>query len=269
MLYFLYVVMVLSVFEFLVLTSLFSIGLYLVVRPHWTKIFFSYSHKDARIAEQIVERLNGYKFRVYVDFGLEIQAEDLERELNNAIKKRNIFMLTASANSADSYWVQFEINRAKQNDEGHFSQWRDMVIVALDDRGVNIAEELKSFNERRIREFWNLGRVDASLAQKSPPERAKSEANIKHARWFLGLWPFMRRILTPEIQTFDLTSEFEGPMREVEEYLKNNTRFAAFWPGRKYALLQKSIILCLMLALFFWTVVFGVLSWFLVSRLLF
>jgi hypothetical protein len=261
--------MVLSVFEFVVLASLFSIGSYLILRPHWTKIFFSYSHKDAVIAEHIVERLNRYKFRIYVDFGLEIHANNLERELKNAIKKRDIFMLTASANSADSYWVQFEINRAKQKDERHFSQWRDMVVVALDDRGINIAEQLMSFSERRIRDFWKLERVDAILARKSTSERIQSEANSKKARWFLGLWPFIRRILTPEVQTFDLRNDFEGPMREVEEYLKNNTRFSAPWPGRKYVLLQKGIILYLMLFLFFVTVVFGVLSWFLVTRLLF
>lgn len=125
MVYFVYFLMAASVFVFVALLILFIMGLYLFIRPHQTKLFFSYSHKDTVLAEQIVTRLNRYKFRLYVDFGLEIQAEDLEKELNKAIRKRDIFMLMASKNAADSYWVQFEINRAQQIDERRFSsQWR-------------------------------------------------------------------------------------------------------------------------------------------------
>lgn len=228
---------------------------YVVWRPHRTKGFFSYSHKDTPIAERIMDRLKTYNFRVYIDFGLEIQAEDLEKELNNAIRKRDIFILLASKNSADSYWVQFEINRAEQMDDRVVSQRRDMVFLAIDDKGIQIAERLRLRNERRMRDFWNseIG-FEEKLAKESPDEQARMKASLKKGRSALALFPFLRRILLPEFKIFDFRRPFETVMIELEEYLKNSTRFFGAWLNLKHWA-PITILVCLVLILFFGFVV--------------
>lgn len=269
--YFVYVLMITSVLVFAVVLILFVVGLYLVMRPHQTKIFFSYSHKDVEIAERIVHRLNAYKFRMYVDFGLEIQTGDLKKELNNAIRKRDIFMLMASKNSADSYWVQFEINRAQQMDERQLSsEWRDMVIVALDNRGIEVARRLTESNGRRMRGYWNSEvRLEERWNEdfKTPSEKAKAEASLRTLRSFGDLFPYLRRSFTPEVRTFDLRGNFIAAMVDVEDYLKNTTRFVAIWPGQKYALIQKGIVAYLIAVLFMAVLFFGGWVLFLVSHL--
>lgn len=144
-----------------------------------------------------------------------------------------------------------------------------MLIVALDDHGMALATQLKAFNDRRMRDYWNqeIG-FDEKWNKKNPDEQAKAEASLKKGRWFLGLFPYLRRILMPELQVFDLRGDFELAMSDIEEYLRNNTRFSAFWPGRKYALLQKGIAIYFIVGLFMSVVFFGWWAWFLVWRIL-
>lgn len=207
------------------LSTIFIGSLYIIRRPHWGKIFFSYSHKDTQMAERIMYRLREYNFRVYIDFGLVIPEDQLENELSKTIKKRDIFILLASKNSAESGWVRYEIKRAQKIDKKRFNQWRDMIVLALDDRGIELANAITNFDKERMRAYWDseLG-WSQKMEHEEPSERVKKEAGLKKGRQALDLFPFLRRILTPSVATFDLRGILPD-MGEVEEYLKQETRF--------------------------------------------
>jgi hypothetical protein len=265
MLYFLIIAYVLG---FTGTAALIAGGIYIYLRPHWTKIFFSYSHKDRDWAERIMNRLSAYNFRVYIDFGLEIQAQDLERELKSAIRKRDIFILLASKNSSESYWVQFEINSAEQSDDRGFSQWRDMLFLAIDDNGLETARHLKMRNERRMRAWWNRETgYEEKFAKETPDERARMEASLKKGRGILGLFPFLRRILLKEIRVFDLSKNYDSSIQEVEQYLQNTTRFVGSWASEHRAV-HRAIFAYIMIILFFGMVVSAIMLLVLVQRLI-
>src|ERR1041384_1648813 len=264
MLYFLIIVYVLG---FTGTAALIAVGTYIYLRPHWTKIFFSYSHKDRDWAERIMNRLKAYKFREFIDFGLEIQAQELERELNSAIRKRDIFILLASKNSSESYWVQFEINRAEQSDDRGFSQWRDMLFLAIDDKGLKTAHHLKMRNEQRMRAWWNRETgYEEKFAKETPDERARIEASLKKGRGILGLFPFLRRILLKEIRVFDLRENYDSSIQEVEQYLRDTTRFVGSWAS-KHRAIHRAIFAYFMIILFLGMVVSAIMFLVLLSAI--
>ena len=211
-----------------------------------------------------MERLRTYKFRVFIDFGLEIQAEHLERELNTAIRKRDIFILLASKNSAESHWVQFEINRAEQQDDRGFSQWRDMIFVAIDDIGFETAERLRLRNEQKMHDWWNSETgFEEKLANETPEERTRIEASLQKGRKALRLFPFLRRILLKEIRVFDLRYAFDSSILKLEEYLSDSTRLVGSWAA-SHSWLKKAVFAYFAGILFMGMIVFGAMFLFLI-----
>jgi hypothetical protein len=212
-------------------TLLFSLAFllcsYTIFRPYWSRLFFSYSHKDTKLAEQIIERLKQYKFRVYIDFGVTLPENQLEHELSKTIRRRDICLVLSTANSADSHWVQYEIKRALRHEKRRFVEvYRDVVMLVIDDVGMEVASAVVDANNERMRDYWDreLGYSD-KMKKKTPAEQAKTEAALNKGRRILDGWPLLRRILLADVKVFDLRGQFEPAMENVENYLKDNTTF--------------------------------------------
>ena len=70
--------------------SIFLALAFLWIRPHRNKLFFSYSHRDSEVAQRIMDSLQAYHFRVWIDFGVEIPPDRLQKKLGKLIKRRQM-----------------------------------------------------------------------------------------------------------------------------------------------------------------------------------
>lgn len=208
---------------FLFSSTIVILSIYLKFRPHRAKLFFSYSHKDSDIAQRIMRSLKDYNFRIWIDLGIEIPAEQLERELSRIISKREIFLLLASKNSADSYWVKFELEQSRRLTQLEYSHWRDTVILALDDSGAQLYDTLIKLNEETVRRVY-YNDPELKLYEKTPSELAEVEVSARKALKFVEPQPFFRRGWAPSIKLFDLRESFELSMRQLSDYLAHSTR---------------------------------------------
>jgi hypothetical protein len=234
------------------------ISFYTIFRRNWTKMFFSYSHKDAKIARHIVTTLKKYNFRIWVDFGVTISANELRNELRKLMKSRAMCLVLASENSADSEWVQFEIDEAQriqQHSRLHFwapEVFRDIVILGVDDAGFELAEHIVKANDQKKRDFWNSKFGWFRLMdQKTSSERAKVEAALQRGRRLLDVLPAFRRRFTLDVRAFDLRGPIEPVMREIEAHLKDNATFG-FQSRRGVAMFTKGLLICISLFTVLW-----------------
>lgn len=218
-------------------------------RPHRAKIFFSYSHKDTEVAKRIMDVLGRHHFRVWVDFGIEISEEQLETELRRNIKPREIFMILASENSAGSRWVNFELRESSGH---HFSKfvprWRDVLVLALDERGIQMFETVNEAARANAREYYES---ELKLDERSLSDRLGFETYVSTMFPYVSKWPIFRRIWMPNVACFKLTPEFDLGLSQVAEHLGRHTRLLPRLPPKAVQIL---LAICLPFFLFWFCI---------------
>lgn len=84
------------------------------------KLFVSYSHKDRKLVNRIVNELGSFGFDIWVDQNEIIGGESIRATIENTIKETDVFLIAISSKSILSKWVQEEIDmifdRAKSTD---------------------------------------------------------------------------------------------------------------------------------------------------------
>lgn len=226
---------------FVVSSTFFIFGILASFRtPHRSSIFFSYSHKDSEIAQKIMKHLDMYRFKIWIDFGLEIPEDRLINELNTAVKGCEIFILLASKNSQDSTWVQFELAEAKKIAEApdfkasqllepqtgplrsvvagllsrklerRSGQFRDTVVLSLDDWGSEIYAKITELNEELLKDysdpvFSDLESFWAETESDLSPARKRIVGVLgKGARKVINPQSSVLRVIRPMVTLFDL-----------------------------------------------------------------
>jgi len=203
---------------------------YLALRPNRAKIFFSYSHKDTEAAQRLMDRFKGNHFRVWIDLGVAIPPDQLEKKLRKLIHKRQIFLLLASRNSVDSSWVKFEIERAKEQRKFllSYDAWRDTVILALDEQGVQLYESLKKTFEDFV--IYSIAKKATNEDQFYSFEQVREGVAELQTRKVL---PFFRRAFVPTITLIDLRESYDSAMEQLSAYLVHNTRMGRITPAMR------------------------------------
>lgn len=224
---------------------------YLALRPNRAKVFFSYSHKDTELAERLMARLKGFHFRIWIDLGVVIPPYVLEKKLSKLIKNRQIFLLLASRHSVESSWVQFEIEQAKEQGKFLFSKWRDTVVLALDEQGVQLYKSLKkAFDDFVIHSHAK------KFGEEDQAELAALSEVIARYQGIKAL-PFFRRALVPTITLIDLQQPFEAAMEQLSEYLILNSRMGRVKPEMRKTV--KGVFIAFMIYSFIITSIAGIL----------
>jgi hypothetical protein len=228
---------------FVVTSTFFTLGVLGLFRsPHRSKLFFSYSHKDTEIAQKIMKRFAVYRFKIWIDLGIEIPTDKLEKELGKAVEGCEIFILLASVHSQGSNWVQFEIDQAKKMPElpefrvrrftERFTEpptgrFRDTIILSLDDWGSMAYEEIKELQEELLAEY-SLGIEDIDWAEELsdlPPALYRTLVLlVKGVRKIINPNPSILRIVKPTVVLFDLSNDFESVMQQLAQHLSNSTQ---------------------------------------------
>lgn len=200
---------------------------FLWLRPHRTKLFFSYSHRDSELAERLMDALNAYHFRVWIDFGVEIPPDKLQKKLGRLIKRRQMMLVLASRNSIESDWVKFEIEEARKPAKSIMGQWRDTIVLTVDSHGVEMFEWLKDFYDELTLACW-IKEKDL----KTEEEIAKMARDLEELRRAGANQPFMRRIFIPIVKRVDFQRPFEIAKQELTEYLDTNALVGRLHPSR-------------------------------------
>jgi hypothetical protein len=76
------------------------------------KFFVSHSTLDNDLVKQIVSVFDEYEIKVWVDYEQVKKGDELIREINNALKDSNYFLLVWTQNADKSSWVQKEMAAA-------------------------------------------------------------------------------------------------------------------------------------------------------------
>jgi len=226
--------------QFLVCTFGFSFICLMTLRPHRSKLFFSYSHRDAKQAEAIMSRLKKHHFRVWIDFDKELEESELKETLGRLIEKHQIVVLLGSRNSINSEWVRFELAEAATEHEHSIraSNWRDIIFVALDDYGVHMYETIqKQFQVKQnsyeldlqgnIKELdgWLMAFPVKSLRYKILKivlDQAQSFASkmFRH--------PSMRRLVTPVITLIDVRLSYDSAIDQLTQCLSDSSKSSVY-----------------------------------------
>lgn len=77
-------------------------------------IFISYSKKDIQIANEIVDLLKSLGFEYWIDYVELDLNQNVEKQLELAIKNAEYFILISTENSSNSVWVDIEYRFAKK-----------------------------------------------------------------------------------------------------------------------------------------------------------
>lgn len=247
----------LLIFFFVGNSAIFIIVAYLALRPHRAKIFVSYSHKDTEIAKKMMHSLSHYHFRTWIDLGVEIPNDQLEQTLSQDIKERQIFLLLGSKNSVESRWVQFEIERAKERAKFFLGQWRDIVVLALDNEGVSLYETLQKYYDELLLQLYA-----EEFGKTTPEEIEKLAADLERLKQVGATQPLGRRIFIPLITLIDFRLPFDFAILRLEEYLKLNTKMGRIALNKRDRM--KRIFGCFIIYMAFVVLLTGVL---LLSRL--
>lgn len=220
---------------FVLSITILGITIYFSLNPYMSKIFFSYSHKDIELAKKIMDHLQTHHFKIWIDFELEIPESRIETVLKGNILRRDVFILLGSVNSAESKWVQFELTEAFKKSTLSYSKWKDILVVALDDSGIQLFQTIfESVSEKHLQAQAFLDNVNA-------------EAESKYAEWdedinrntFLGIpknpsaeklflkvfgrdfakRPGFTRLFFPTVTLIDLRESFESSMSQLARSL--------------------------------------------------
>lgn len=186
----------------------------LYLRPHRSRIFFSYSHKDSEIARRVMKYLKQYHFRTWVDFGKTIEPASLECELAAAIKPTEVLVLLSSDNALNSRWVDFELLRA--TDAGKLG-YRDITILALDDSGLRLQKSLRGVTAEQKKE--NADVLKALAENDNWVFRA-----LLRGEFFGKAQPRAKRLFDRQVSLFDLRLPFSEVMGDVAKHLKHQTK---------------------------------------------
>jgi hypothetical protein len=201
---------------------------YWMWRPYRTKIFFSYSHKDADIAKRILAALKDLNFRVWVDFDTQISEGQIENRLGGLIKRRQIFILLGSVNSAQSQWVEFEIAEARRLGNFLLGSFRDTSVLVLDDAGIQVFDELKQFYDELTLACW-IKEKDL----KTEVEIAEMAEKLEETRKIGTGQPLLRRMVLPMVTMVDFRQPFDVAIKELIDYLKANSRIGRIQPEKR------------------------------------
>ncbi len=228
-----YILHVFTYLVFLVSCILFIVGLYQRIRPYKSRIFFSYSHKNKEISQKIIKKLKHLHFRIWVDLDLELPANEIESILENNVKQSEIFILLGSRSSAKSNWVRFELSKANYRANFTKYQWRDIIVIILDDFGLELFKNIIKIHKQKMEEYENEIKENTNrLIDEVPLLQHIIGNNLSNeATW--------KRGFTPTVTKFDLRkSSFDSIVDGLEDYLRNSTEnfflrtnlFRRIWP---------------------------------------
>lgn len=80
-------------------------------------IFISYSRKDSKLVEKIVDALTEDDLKPWIDWKSIPKGEEVQREIYHAIEEADIFLFFVSPDSVRSKWCMDEIEHATQNNK--------------------------------------------------------------------------------------------------------------------------------------------------------
>lgn len=93
-------------------------------------LFISYAHEDRKLVDKLRQRLLQHKVAVWLD-GHDAVAGPLERQVFDAIRLNDVFLVVLSAASVESDWVEAELEQARRKEK---QENRDFLCpVALDE----------------------------------------------------------------------------------------------------------------------------------------
>lgn len=217
-----YILHVFTYFVFFASCILFAGSMYRRIRPYKSRIFFSYSHKNKNIAQKIIKKLKHLHFRIWIDLNLELPANEIESIIKSIlgknVKQSEIFILLASKSSVKSNWVRFELSKANYRANLAKFQWRDIIVIILDDFGLDLYENIIKIHKQKMEEYENeMKETPNRLIDEVPLLRHIIGDNLSNeATW--------KRQFTPTVTKFDLRkSSFDSIVDGLENYLRNST----------------------------------------------
>ena len=144
-------------------------------------IFISHSHADTRAAKALAVRWEGFGHRVYADFRDEqlIEASRtntmdaaLAEHLRRTIRRCRIFVFVASANSATSGWMPWELGMAHGAvGRVHLYRLGGGAAKAFKRREYLKLYEATSFDARNASEYLTQAVAQAKREAASPAQR--------------------------------------------------------------------------------------------------
>jgi hypothetical protein len=209
---------------------LWSLGIFFALvyfraRPHRGKIFISYSHRDTKTVESLLQHFASYHFRTWVDVGITIPSDRLRDTLSGRIKGTKIFLLVASANSVASPWVDFERDASINLSAGLGDAWRDTVILALDEPGLQVYETFRTLYDERVFAYFAN-----SFPTKTSLEIAEAVAAMREVG---TRQVFLRRTFVPTVTLIDFRESFDAGVEALTEYLQKNTLMGRVQPEKR------------------------------------
>jgi len=209
--------------------------MYLRLRPHRAKVFLSHSHLDKEIAIQIRNALKRYQIRVWADIGIVFPAGELERILSELVGDREIFVLIASKHSVCSQWVNFELMQAKRPTDKEMRAWgwRDFIVLATDETGVEIADALQdAFNADRERSRKAHADMLKEMERELADARKESHLRYWGTKFVIGLYehfcpdahPSVRRAFHSSVKLFRIGEDRNGDISAFIGHLKHSTK---------------------------------------------
>lgn len=212
-------------------------GLYGRLRRYKSEIFFSYSHKDSQFAEVLINRLKNCKFRLWVDFGKKFTEDQVLEILKNVIRKREIFILLGSKNSANSEWVKSEIEEASKGHSHSFAtwEWRDFIVIAKDNYGIDLYNTLSNTLRYQQQRYESLQKQENDeIAKLANHYRKTSYMKYILFKIYTKLvvlifgadykkQPTWTRGFTSTVKLFDLRDLNDDMVAELLDYLKRST----------------------------------------------
>jgi hypothetical protein len=104
-----------------------------------SQFFISYSRKDARLVENIVDALTENDLKPWIDWKSIPKGEDFWNEIQKGVEEADVFLFLISPDSLQSDWCNREINLAVKNGKR---------ILPIAIRNTNIQNTIPEISKR-------------------------------------------------------------------------------------------------------------------------
>lgn len=130
-------------------------------------IFISYSHADSTFVEDLYTRIKHTgAFFVWLDRH-ELEAGDIQRQVERRLREQDIVILVLSENSIESDWVEYELEKARELEK---EKGRDVLCpIALDDSWEKKMNDVlwRQVKKKNVLDFseWETEKFDSQFVR--------------------------------------------------------------------------------------------------------